>query len=60
VRNLVLVTECNRCGELVGAADDVELARRVRDHYGDRHPEANAGEDELQEAIASSYEATDS
>lgn len=56
----MLVTECNRCGELVGAADDVELARRVRDHYGDRHPEANAGEDELQEAIASSYEATDS
>jgi predicted small metal-binding protein len=54
------VTECNHCGELVGAADDAELARRVRQHYDDRHPEADPSDDDVDEVIASSYEATDS
>jgi predicted small metal-binding protein len=54
------VTECNHCGELISAADGRELADRVRRHYDDRHPEAHPSEDDLQEVIASSYEATDS
>jgi hypothetical protein len=56
----VRVTECDACGELLTAADQAELERRVRQHYADRHTDAAPSDAELQEMIASSYEATDS
>jgi predicted small metal-binding protein len=35
----VRVVECDICGETISAADDEELARRVREHLASEHDE---------------------
>ena len=33
------VVECDVCGETISAADDEELARRLKDHLSEEHDE---------------------
>jgi predicted small metal-binding protein len=57
----VRVIECNTCGEPLAAADDEELAARLREHMGRRHPDASLGEEQARELLArEAYSATDS
>jgi predicted small metal-binding protein len=54
------VIECNECGEAVSAADDDELAARLREHLVTEHG-AEPGEDEVAALVSEqAYDAMDS
>jgi len=54
------VVECDTCGETISAADDEELAGRLKDHHSSEHEE-DLDEDEAQQRIdREAYDATDS
>jgi predicted small metal-binding protein len=54
------VLECNTCGEPLTAANDDELVRRLRDHVGREHPEAELDEAAARDTIArEAYDASD-
>lgn len=55
------VIECNACGEVLAAANDEELVRRLREHMASRHPDAALDEAAAQQLVDyEAYEATDS
>jgi predicted small metal-binding protein len=55
------IVECDSCGEVVSAAADDELARRLREHAEQIHPEAVPAEEAARRTVADrAYEATDS
>ncbi len=54
------VVECNTCGEPLAAANDEELARRLRDHVAAEHPQAAIDDAAARDTIArEAYDATD-
>lgn len=55
------VIECDVCGEVVNAASDDELAKRLVEHAEHAHPDNVPAEDAARSVVAgSAYEATDS
>ena len=55
------VIECNVCGTTINAANDEELSRQLSDHMTSDHPDADWGDDQAHELVASqAYDATDS
>jgi predicted small metal-binding protein len=58
---MMRVIECNACGEVVSAADDEELLRRMREHSASAHPEVLWDEARGRETVArEAYMAGDS
>jgi len=56
----VRVVECDVCGETVTAADDEELAARLKDHLFDEHDQT-ADEDAVRQTVdIEAYDAMDS
>ena len=54
------VIDC-QCGTTLQAANDEDLAKAVRDHVDESHPEMDLSDDEVQEMVAeNAYEAGDS
>ena len=54
------VVECDICGETISAANDEELARRVREHLASEHDQ-QPDDDEVRRMIEEeAYDATDS
>jgi predicted small metal-binding protein len=54
------VIECDECGEAISAADDDELANRLRTHLREEH-DLEPDDDELGELIeGEAYDAMDS
>jgi predicted small metal-binding protein len=54
------VIECNECGETVSAADDDELAARMRRHLSEEH-DIYAGPGETEALVSQqAYDAMDS
>ena len=54
------VIDCE-CGAVVQAANDDDLAVRVRDHMASDHPDADASDEAVQKLVADrAYTATDS
>ena len=54
------VVECNICGETISAADDEELAGRLKDHLSDEHDEAPSDDEVHQIVDRDAYDAMDS
>jgi predicted small metal-binding protein len=55
------VLECNICGEPLAAANDDELLRRLRDHFGSEHSTASYEEEQARATIVrEAYDASDS
>ena len=54
------VVECDVCGETISAADDEELARRLRDHLTDEHDESPTTTRSSQTIDREAYDAMDS
>jgi hypothetical protein len=55
------VIECDRCGELLSAATDDELAAALSRHHAERHEGASLDDAEAGRVVASdAYEASDS
>ena len=55
------VMECNICGETLAAANDDELALRLRSHSESEHPSAGYDEHRARDLIAQeAYDASDS
>ena len=55
------VIECNACGEVLTAATDQELVRRLREHMSAMHVDAVLDQAAARELVAAdAYEATDS
>ena len=53
--------ECNICGEPLAAANDEELARRLREHSRGEHPSSQLDEETARETVArEAYDASDS
>ena len=54
------VIDCD-CGETLQAANDKDLARSVREHIAEKHPEMEMSDDQVQELVsAQAYDAEDS
>lgn len=54
------VIECDSCGETISAADDEELAMRLKEHLTSEHDESPT-DDEAQTTVdRDAYDATDS
>jgi predicted small metal-binding protein len=54
------VIDCD-CGQTLQAANDDDLATRVRDHAGEAHPELELNEEQARQLVADrAYEAADS
>jgi hypothetical protein len=54
------VIECDRCGELISAANDDELRAGLRRHYEERHPDAVPSDERVDDLVGQAYEAMDS
>ena len=54
------VIECNTCGETISAADDDELAGRLKDHMENEHDEEISEDDAHQTVDHGAYDAMDS
>lgn len=55
------VFECNVCGDVLAAATDEELLRRMKDHDDAEHPEREWDEQRVRETLArEAYDAGDS
>ena len=54
------VVECDICGETVSAADDEELAGRLKDHLAEEHEETPSDDDIHQTIDREAYDAMDS
>jgi predicted small metal-binding protein len=55
------VIECNECGTTISAANDDELTRELSNHMTSDHPDADWGNDQAHELVASqAYDAMDS
>ena len=54
------VVECNTCGETISAADDDELAGRLKDHMESEHDEELSEDDAHQTVDKDAYDAMDS
>ena len=54
------VIECDTCGETISAADDDELAGRLKDHMENEHDEEISEDDAHQTVDKDAYDATDS
>jgi predicted small metal-binding protein len=53
------VIDCD-CGKTLQAANDDDLARAVRDHVAEDHPDMSMSDDELREFVSSkAYDAQD-
>ena len=52
--------ECNVCGETLSAADDEELAGRLKDHLTDEHDESPSDDEVHQTVDREAYDAMDS
>ena len=60
VAQAMRVIDCD-CGETLQAANDDDLARRVREHLDSHHPDTEMSDDEIQTFVADkAYAATDS
>jgi predicted small metal-binding protein len=57
----VRVIECSRCGDLVAAANDAELAAALGRHMRDEHPDEGLDDARAGELVAErAYDASDS
>jgi predicted small metal-binding protein len=54
------VIECDTCGEMISAADDDELAGRLKDHMESEHDEEVSEDDAHQTVDKDAYDAMDS
>jgi predicted small metal-binding protein len=54
------VIECNVCGETISAADDEELAGRLKDHLTEEHDESPSDDEVHQTVDRDAYDAMDS
>jgi predicted small metal-binding protein len=54
------VVECNICGETISAANDDELAARVREHLGTEHDQEPDDEEIRTMIEEEAYDAMDS
>ena len=54
------VIECDTCGETISAADDDELAGRLKDHMENEHDEEISEDDAHQTVDHGAYDAMDS
>jgi predicted small metal-binding protein len=54
------VVECDTCGETISAADDDELAGRLKDHMASEHDVDMSEDDARQTVDVEAYDATDS
>jgi predicted small metal-binding protein len=54
------VIECNECGEAISAADDDELARRLRAHLREEHDLEPDGDEVAELVDGEAYDALDS
>jgi predicted small metal-binding protein len=53
------VIDC-QCGKTLQAANDEDLAKVVREHVDDSHPEMDLSDDDVQEMVAvDAYDADD-
>jgi predicted small metal-binding protein len=52
--------ECDVCGETISAADDEELAGRLRDHLAEEHDQSPSDDDVQTTIDREAYDATDS
>jgi predicted small metal-binding protein len=53
------VIDC-QCGTTLQAANDEDLAKAVRDHVDESHPEMDLSDDDVQEMVAEdAYDADD-
>ena len=54
------VIDCD-CGETLQAANDEDLARAVRDHVAEEHPDMDMSDTQVEELVSSqAYDASDS
>ena len=57
---MMRVIDCE-CGEVVSAANDDDLVRRVREHLESDHPDADASDEAARRLVSErAYTATDS
>jgi predicted small metal-binding protein len=56
----VRVVECDICGETISAANDEELAGRLKDHLESEHEESPTDDDVQVTIDREAYDATDS
>ena len=54
------VVECDTCGETISAADDDELAGRLKDHLESEHDDEVSLDDAHQTVDREAYDAMDS
>jgi predicted small metal-binding protein len=54
------VVECDTCGETISAADDEELAGRLKDHMESEHDQELSDDDAHQTIDKEAYDAMDS
>jgi hypothetical protein len=58
---IVRVIECDYCGDLVSAANDEELAGRLRGHLRQEHPEQELEDGRARKLVSErAYDASDS
>jgi predicted small metal-binding protein len=54
------VIDCE-CGQTLQAANDEDLAREVRDHVAEEHPDMDMSDEQVEELVSSqAYDAQDS
>jgi predicted small metal-binding protein len=56
----VRVVECDICGETISAANDEELAGRLKDHLASEHEETPTDDDVQTTVDREAYDAMDS
>jgi predicted small metal-binding protein len=54
------VIDCDQCGETISAANDADLARRLKSHYAAEHDEELSAEDADELVDGEAYDASDS